>query len=253
MHCNMRMRKKPRGKERLSVLSALTVSVPADGGRVSFNFEKELPLRLEIGCGKGDFIRGLSRQEPDYNYLAMERCADVAVIAMEKYAADRRLGRPYPQGGWEAPDGTVYKDTPWDIPLDMRGNVRFMPMEAGGLTDYFEGGIFESIYANFSDPWPKKGHARRRLTHPDFLERYLYLLRPGGYFRFKTDNAGLFAYSLEMLENSPFTITFVTHDLHSSERADNNIMTEYERNFTAKGFPIHMVEARNDEQPAHTL
>ena len=93
----MRMRKKPRGKERLSVLSALTVSVPADGGRVSLNFEKELPLCLEIGCGKGDFIRGLSRQEADYNYLAMERCADVAVIAMEKYAMDRGLGRPYPQ------------------------------------------------------------------------------------------------------------------------------------------------------------
>ncbi len=240
----MRMRKKPRGRERLSVLSALTVSKPAQGERVELSFEKELPLRLEIGCGKGDFIRALSRREEGYNYLAMERCADVAVIAMEKYALDRGLGRPYPQGGWEAPDGTVYKDTPWDIPLVMRGNVRFMPMEAGGLTDYFEDGIFESIYANFSDPWPKKGHARRRLTHPDFLDRYLYLLRPGGYFRFKTDNAGLFAYSLEMLEASPFTVTFVTHDLHASQRAGENIMTEYEKNFTQKGFPIHMVEAR---------
>ncbi len=249
----MRMRKKPRGRERLSVLSALTVSAPADGGRVSFTFEKDLPLRLEIGCGKGDFVRGLSRQEPDYNYLAMERCADVAVIAMEKYAVDRGLGKPHPQGGWETPEGAVYKDTLWDIPLPMRGNVRFMPMEAQGLTEYFPAETFESIYANFSDPWPKKGHARRRLTHPDFLERYLCLLQPGGYFRFKTDNAGLFAYSLEMLENSPFTVTFVTHDLHNSERAAKNIMTEYERNFTAKGFPIHMVEARKDEQPAQTL
>ena len=88
---------------------------------------------------KGDFIRALSRREDGFNYLAMERCADVAVIAMEKYALDRGLGRPYPHGGWEAPDGAVYKDTPWDIPLVMRGNVRFMPMEAGGLTDYFDG------------------------------------------------------------------------------------------------------------------
>lgn len=240
----MRMRKKPRGRERLSVLSALTVSQPAPGERVRLSFDKELPLRLEIGCGKGDFIRGLSRREDGYNYLAMERCADVAVIAMEKYALDRNLGKPYPQGGWEAPDGTVYKDTPWDIPLSMRGNVRFMPMDASSLTEYFDSEIFESIYANFSDPWPKTGHARRRLTHPEFLNRYLYLLRPGGYFRFKTDNAGLFAYSLEMLEASPFTVTFVTHDLHASERAGENIMTEYEKNFTQKGFPIHMVEAR---------
>lgn len=242
----MRMRKKPRGKERFSVLSALAVSAPDDGKRVTLTFEKELPLRLEIGCGKGDFIRALSRKEDGYNYLAMERCMDAAVIAMEKYAVDRGLGKPSPQGGWETPQGVVYKDTPWDIPLSMRGNVRFMPLDAQGLTDYFAGGTFESIYANFSDPWPKKGHARRRLTHPDFLKRYLYLLCPGGYFRFKTDNAGLFAYSLDMLEQSAFTVTFVTHDLHSSERAEENIMTEYERNFTQKGFPIHMVEAKKE-------
>lgn len=240
----MRMRKKPRGKERLSVLSALTAAIPADGERVEISFAKNLPLRLEIGCGKGDFIRTLSRREDSYNYFAIERSADVTVIAIEKYAQDRGLGRPAPQGGWETPDGTVYKDTPWDIPLRLRGNVRFIPMDAERLTNSFDGGIFESIYANFSDPWPKKGHARRRLTHPDFLDQYLYLLQSGGYFRFKTDNADLFAYSLEMLEASPFTVTFVTHDLHSSERAAENIMTEYEKNFTEKGFPIHMVEAK---------
>lgn len=240
----MRMRKKTRGAQRLSVLSAITASPAAEGGPVELSFAKNLPLRLEIGCGKGDFICALSRRESSYNYIALERCADVAVIAMEKYARDRGLGKPHPQGGWETPEGVVYKDTPWDIPLEARGNVRFLPGDAGRLTEYFARDTFESIYANFSDPWPKKGHARRRLTHPDFLERYLYLLQPGGYFRFKTDNADLFAYSLEMLEASPFTVMFVTHDLHASERKAENIMSEYEKNFTKRGLPIHMVEAR---------
>ena len=243
MVCNMRMRKKPHGKERLSVLSALTV-LPAPGEAASFAFAASLPLRLEIGCGKGDFICALSQRDADYNYLAIEKSADVTVIALEKYAVSRGLGGPHPNGGWQAKDGAVYRDAPWDIPLADRGNVRFLPGDAEHICTYFPAGAFDTIYANFSDPWPKARHARRRLTSPAFLERYLRLLSPGGTFCFKTDNAALFDYSLETLSASPFEITFVTRDLHNSERAADNIMTEYERNFSAKGFSICMVEAR---------
>ena len=168
----------------------------------------------------------------------------MTVIALEKYAASRGLGSPHPNGGWQAADGTVYRNAPWNIPLSLRGNVRFLPGDAEHICTYFPQGSFAAIYANFSDPWPKARHARRRLTSPAFLARYLYLLAPGGAFCFKTDNAALFDYSLETLFASPFEVTFVTRDLHHSDRAADNLMTEYERNFSAKGFPIHMVEAR---------
>ena len=243
----MRMRKKTHGKERLSVLSALTVQ-PAPGEAAAVAFDLPRPLRLEIGCGKGDFICALSARDADYNYVAIEKSADVTVIALEKYAASRGLGSPHPNGGWLAPEGTVYRDAPWDIPLSERGNVRFLPGDAEHICTYFPAGSFDTIYANFSDPWPKARHAHRRLTSPRYLERYLRLLRPGGTFCFKTDNSALFDYSLETLSASPFAVTFVTRDLHHSERAADNIMTEYERNFSAKGFPIHMVEARKPEE-----
>ena len=125
----------------------------------------------------------------------------------------------------------------------MRGNVRFLGGDAKNLREVFPEGSLECIYANFSDPWPKKGYEDRRLTAPEFLKLYEYLLADGGYFRFKTDNAVLFAYSVETVTASPFEITFITDDLHASERAAENIMTEYERNFTAKGVKIHCLEA----------
>jgi len=242
---NMRMRKKKHGSERLSALSALTVENPVEiRENPCAPFGQTLPLRLEIGCGKGDFIRELSLREPDFGYYAMEKVDDVLVVAVEKYAVSRGLGKLGVNGGWQTPGGEVYRDgAAWDIPQQMRGNVRFLGGDAKNLGEIFPAETFECIYANFSDPWPKKGYESRRLTAPEFLNLYETLLIDGGYFRFKTDNAELFAYSVETVTASPFEITFLTDDLHASERAEANIMTEYERNFTAKGVKIHCLEA----------
>ena len=99
------------------------------------------------------------------------------------------------------------------------------------------------IYANFSDPWPKKGYENRRLTSPAFLKEYIRVLAPDGKFVFKTDNDGLFEYSLETVGASELDLIYHTFDLHASERAETNIMTEYERNFSEKGVKIKMLEA----------
>lgn len=236
----MRMRKKRRGGERLSQLSALFVTKDD----ITTAFDSSRPLRLEIGCGKGDFICALSKAEPDYNYVAMERVDDVIVVAAEKYAKTRDLGTLDSHGGWKAPDGTIYQGERWDIPMEQRGNVRFMNCDASGLLEIFGEESLDTIYANFSDPWTKNGYANRRLTHPDFLKRYLKLLRPGGRFCFKTDNVELFDFSLESVESEKgFAMTFVSRDLHASERAATNIMTEYERNFSEKGVKINCLEA----------
>ena len=241
----MRMRKKKRGHERLEALSALVIATPEIyKEKGDFPFAEKKPLRLEVGCGKGDFICQLSQRDTEYNYLAMERVEDVCVAATEKYARGRGLGDLDYYGGWRTPDGEVYKGVMWDIPMEMRGNVRFMPLDANKLEEYFAPETFETIYANFSDPWTKNGYSSRRLTHPDFLNRYLKLLKPGGYFRFKTDNDELFEFSVESVEASEFELLYVTRDLHNSDRAQSNIVTEYEANFSSKGVPIKFLEAR---------
>lgn len=239
----MRARKKKHGSERLSILSALLCRNP-DLIRTnpSAPFVSDAPLRLEIGCGKGDFITALSARDTDYNYYAMELVDDVLVAAVEKYASSRGLGKLGTHGGWEAPDGTLYREE-WDIPMDARGNVRFISGDAKTLAEVFPDGTFDTIYANFSDPWPKKGYEDRRLTAPAFLDLYARLLKEGGTFCFKTDNVGLFEYSLETVRASKFEITFESWDLHASERAATNIMTEYERNFSSQGMKIHCLEA----------
>jgi len=242
----MRMRKKKHGSERLSALRALLCTDPAKTRENPASvFADPGELRLEIGCGKGDFITKLSVKEPEYGYFAVEKIDDVLVVAAEKYAVSRGLGKLAPNGGWMNPDGEIFRDgDTWDIPMEMRGNVRFLSGDAKSLPEYFPENTFECIYANFSDPWPKSGYESRRLTAPAFLEMYAKLLRDGGYFRFKTDNVALFEYSVETVTASPFEITFLTRDLHASERAADNIMTEYERNFTEKGVKINCLEAR---------
>ena len=200
---------------------------------------------MEIGCGKGDFIRELSLRLPEHNFLAVERVEDVIVIAAEKYAASRSLGALAPNGGWKKPDGTLVPlGESWDIPPAERGNVRFWRADAAILSDCLAPGSVEAIYANFSDPWTKSGYANRRLTASSFLDSYVRLLVPGGTFSFKTDNEELFRFSVESVEASELELTFVTDDLHSSERAGTNIVTEYEQNFTDKGVAIHMLEAK---------
>lgn len=246
----MRMKKKRHGGERLLLMSALTVEEPAS---VPENIEKiygnSNPLRIEIGCGKGDFIRGKAVQESEYNYLAIEKIADVLTIATEKYAFSKGLGNLAPNGGWQTPDGVVYPlgSNAIEFTKEQIGNVRFCVGDAAELLKDLPDNSVDTIYVNFCDPWKKKGQRKRRLTYITFLNMYSRLLVPGGKFCFKTDNRPLFDFSLEQIEESSFKIEYKTNDLHASEMNATNIQTEYERNFTEKGFKINMLIAKNDK------
>ena len=240
----MRMRKKRNGQKRLRMLSSIIFTDPAALADPSSVFAADLPLRLEIGCGKGDFICGISEKEPDYNYIAMEKVDDVIVIAAEKYARLRGLRTLATKAGFITSDGTLYRDDDHpEFSPEIAGNIRFLAADAAILSEAFPSGIFDRIYANFSDPWTKKGYASRRLTHSGFLESYERLLRPGGIFAFKTDNDDLFEFSLESVKASPLSLGYVTYDLHASDKNENNVMTEYERNFSEQGIPIKYLEA----------
>ncbi len=168
---------------------------------------------MEIGCGKGSFIVELARRHPDRNYIAVEKISDVILLAMEKAKAAELT------------------------------NVRFLIGDAGTLTEVFKKGDISRIYLNFSDPWPKAGYAKRRLTHRGFLEKYKSILTDDGEIHFKTDNRALFDFSLEEFEACGFALRNVTNDLHNSPYNEGNIVTEYETNFSAKGFTINRVEA----------
>ncbi len=246
----MRMKKKKYGHERLNLLGELLVSdVTEFIEKKDELFCEKRPLRVEIGCGKGDFICGKSVQEPDFNYLAIEKILDVCVLATENYAKSRELGNLATNGGWEAKDGTVYPLGGESIHFKKEelGNVRFTIGDAKELLPKFPDNSVESIFINFCDPWSKKGHTKRRLTYIEFLKMYSRILTPNGKIYFKTDNRPLFDFSLEEIEKSPFSLEYYTYDLHNSDKNDVNIQTEYERNFSAKGFSINMLIAKNNK------
>ena len=175
-------------------------------------FGNNNPIRIEVGMGKGKFIMETAMKNPDINYVAVEVCLDVIIIAMEKVKAA----------------GVT--------------NVRFINFDAKDICEVFEESEIDRIYLNFSDPWPKERHAKRRLTYRGYLYRYFRLLKPHGRICFKTDNVGLFDYSLSELDALGLTPLFITRDLHHSPYMEGNVMTEYEKNFSEKGFPIHKWE-----------
>ena len=179
-------------------------------------FGRIAPLYVEIGVGKGDFLTELAARNPNVNYVGLEAQQGVLYFAARKAAA-RQLS-----------------------------NVRLLVFDAAHLTELFAPAEVDHIYLNFSDPWPKKRHAKRRLTSELFLERYRAVLKEGGELHFKTDNMGLFDYSLETMAAEGWQLSRVTHDLHALGEADN-IMTEYERKFSARGAKIGRLVARPPE------
>lgn len=182
-------------------------------GRWSEEITGGRPLHLEIGMGKGQFLTTLAQQNPDIFYLGVEKFASVLIRAVEK---QEQL----------------------DLP-----NLRFLRFDADAITEVFEPGEVDRLYLNFSDPWPKDRHAKRRLTSSRFLARYRQILKPDGVVAFKTDNRPLFDFSVEELLASGWTLSKVTYDLHHSEYAEGNVMTEYEERFSQKGNPICRLEA----------
>ncbi|MBQ7336280.1 MAG: tRNA (guanosine(46)-N7)-methyltransferase TrmB [Clostridia bacterium] len=214
----MRMRRKKHGAERIAACAEILIEqpqIPAISPQSYFS--KEQPIHLEIGCGKGDFAVGMAAKYPDCNWIAMERVSDVACLALEK--------------------AMIAKDTRPD-------NLRFLIGDARNVAEWFPTHSVDCLYLNFSDPWPKKGYAKRRLTHKDFLELYRNVLTPGGMLKLKTDNEGLFDFSLEQFELCGLTVEWQTRDLHASEKNADNIMTEYERNFSEKGQVIYSAWVR---------
>lgn len=210
------MRKKKHGAERINACSEFLIqntTINTDNVNEIYGCDTARPLWLEIGCGKGAFVSKLAERNPEVNLIALERIADVAMLAMERCKAA-------------------------ELP-----NVRFIIGDMAKLWDIFEDHTVDRIYLNFSDPWPKAGHAKRRLTHRNFLAEYRRILKPGGAIFFKTDNRDLFDFSVEEFRDCGFRLENLTYDLHGSEWAKDNIMTEYEKNFSEKGFSINRVEA----------
>lgn len=208
----MRMRKKKNGAARIEACADWLLRTPED----LLELKGNAPFYLEIGCGKGGFITATAMANPDRFYIAVELVSDALVTALERAK--------------EA-----------EIP-----NLRFVNLNAKNLGEWFSPGEIKEIYLNFSDPWPKKGHAKRRLTHRDFLAVYRPLLGADGRICMKTDNVGLFDFSLEEFPEAGWRLEAVTRDLHRSEWAEGNIMTEYEKNFSEQGYPIHRLEAYPD-------
>lgn len=180
-------------------------------GKWSEVFGRKNPLFLEIGMGKGKFITTLAEQNPEINYIGMEKFSSALVRGLEKQN---------------------------ELALS---NLFFLRENAEYLPEFFEQGEVSRIYLNFSDPWPKERHAKRRLTSREYFQRYDQVLILDGIVEFKTDNQALFEFSLEEAVAAGWEVIACTTDLHQSDMADGNVMTEYEEKFSSKGNPIFKV------------
>ena len=198
-----------KGSKEVIAASPYVVQNPEDyKGKWSELFHNNHPLHIEIGMGKGQFIHTLASENPDINYIGIEMYSSVLYRALEKQTAEEKP------------------------------NLYFLRFDAKYLADIFAEHEVDRIYLNFSDPWPKDRHAKRRLTSTRFLERYDNILTPEGRVMFKTDNKDLFDFSLEQVEEAGWILENHTYDLHHSEYNEGNVMTEYEEKFSAKGNPI---------------
>lgn len=172
-------------------------------------FGNDNPVHIEIGMGKGKFIYTMAKEHPEINYVGIEKYSSVLLRAVQKMSQE-------------------------ELP-----NLKFLRMDAENIAGTFGVGEVDRIYLNFSDPWPKDRHAKRRLPSREFLARYDRILKKDGRLEFKTDNRELFDFALEELEPAGWKAEIVTYDLHSDEGLmQGNVMTEYEEKFSAQGNPI---------------
>ena len=209
----MRMRRKKNLDSRLEECSPVWVR-PKIGSPVDWSgiFGNDHPLQLEIGCGKGQFIRALAKREPNVNFVALEKQENVIITAME---------------------GVINDGIP---------NIRFLCLNAELVEELFAHTEVDRIYLNFSCPFPKTRYAKHRLTYRNFLRGYAKILKPYGEIHFKTDNRLFFEFSLNEFCHEDFKLKNITFDLHNSG-FDGNIVTEYEQRFSEMGQPIYRLEA----------
>ncbi len=213
----MRLRNIPRADEVIAAHPAAIKNECEYHGHWNMIFGNAHPIRIEIGMGKGQFILNMARNYPAYNFIGIERYSSVLLRALEKYDTEK------------------YRELT---------NIRFICMDAANLPQVFAPGEVDRIYLNFSDPWPKARHARRRLTSSAFLPRYQEVLAQDGHIEFKTDNRMLFTFSLEQIEENGWQLLAHTFDLHHDPVLNKgNIMTEYEAKFSSMGNPIHKLIA----------
>ena len=211
----MRQRNIKNLSERIEQNSRLLIEEPGDcKGRWAEIFGNGNPIYLEIGCGKGNFITKHAFAEPDCNFIACEGQMSVVLQALEKAEASGS------------------------------GNLRVFIDFVNDLEDYFEVGELSGIYLNFSDPWPKARHAKRRLTYRGRLQNYKKVLKPDGFIEFKTDNEGLFAFTIEELEACGYEMIEMSRDLHGEAQGVHGeksrcFMTEYEEKFSGQGKNIN--------------
>lgn len=209
----MRMRNKPWAESYLTEHNDIVDLEAVHAHQVSEWFERQQPIHIEVGSGMGKFITTLAQQNPHINYIAIERDKNVMIRVLDKVREHNLT------------------------------NIKLLCNDAVILTDYFRQGEVDRIYLNFSDPWPKKRHAKRRLTYRSFLALYQQILREDGELHFKTDNRGLFAYSLESMSQFGMYFTKINLNLHQEDEGDN-IPTEYEHKFAEKGSRIYRMEAK---------
>lgn len=211
----MRVRHKPWAGDFIKEHQEIIIPDPEEyKGNWQKLFGNNQPIHIEVGSGKGQFITGMALQNPNINYIGIELFDSVIVKAAEKIIA---AGTP--------------------------NNVRMLLVNGSDLQKYFAKNDVDRVYLNFSDPWPKTRHAKRRLTHENFLKLYESVLIDNGEVHFKTDNRGLFEFSLVSMSHYGMKLNYVSLDLHA-EMPEDNVMTEYEEKFSSKGQPIYRLESQ---------
>jgi len=180
-------------------------------------FGNKNPIHIEIGMGKGQFLLNLAIVYPQINFIGIERYSSVLVRGLERFVMEEYCNLQ---------------------------NVRFICMDAENVREVFAPGEVERVYLNFSDPWPKARHEKRRLTSKEYLKRYEQILVPEGRVEFKTDNTALFDFSLQQIKEADWILQNFTYDLHRNEKMNQgNIKTEYEEKFSGLGIPINKLVA----------
>lgn len=206
----MRLRNITGSRENIAMSSYVVHEPKEQKGNWKALFGNDHPIHIEIGMGKGQFIHGMAKVHPDINYVGIEKYSSVLLRAIQKMEVE-------------------------ELP-----NLVFVRMDAEEITDVFAPAEVDQIYLNFSDPWPKDRHAKRRLPSRQFLSRYDQILKKDGKLEFKTDNRGLFDFAVEELEPAGWRADVISYDLHSdAQLMIGNIMTEYEEKFSSLGNPIY--------------
>ncbi len=209
----MRLRKKWWARPELEQNNKVIINPSESKGKWREIFGNDNPIYLELGCGKGRFISTRAKENPNINFIGIDLKDEVLVCALRK------------------------------VEESEVNNVKLIPLEIAFITEVFDEDEISRIYINFCNPWPKKSHNKRRLTHNRFLEKYKTFIKPETEIWFKTDDKDLFEASQEYFKESGFEIKYLTYDLHEADFSEN-VVTEYEEKFTSLGMKTMFLIAK---------